>query len=360
MGGAERVVHDSAVGQRDRGLDVAVLALLDPEGADPWLVTALRAQQVTTFACRSGRRGYVSEIRAIRHRVRELRPDVLHCHAYRGDVLGRLAAVGLDPALVATQHGFTGGGLKNRCYEWLDRMALRRFDAVIAVSAQLEARLKRSGVPAEKLNLVQNAFLPLPLIDRSEALARLGLDPSRVTIGWIGRVEREKGPDVFVEALALLQTGGIQAAIVGDGREREKLASTSRRLGIGHVVRFTGSIPDAGELLAAFDLVVLSSRTEGLPISLLEAMSAGVPVVATAVGEVPTATADGRFAQLVPAEDPAALAVAIDSVLADREQAKDTARQAAEWVGQQFGTDAWLDRIEDTYRRALRQRAARR
>ncbi len=359
LGGAERVVHDSALGQRNRGHAVSVMALLAPDAADPWLVTALRANEVPTFTCRSSRRGYLAEIKAIRHRMRETRADIVHCHAYRGDVLGRLAAVGLPAALVATAHGFTGGGLKNQCYEWLDRRALRRFDAVIAVSAQLETRLESSGVPHEKLNLVQNAFLPLPLLPRSQALDKLGLDRSRTTIGWIGRVEWEKGADVLVEAVALLERSGVQTAVVGDGREREKNELATHRLGIADTVRFTGSIPNAGELLAAFDVVVLSSRTEGLPISLLEALSAGVPVVATAVGEVPAATANGRFAQLVPSEDPTALAAAIDRVLAQEGQAEDIARQAAEWVRQRFGSDAWLDRIDTTYQLALRHRANR-
>lgn len=358
MGGAERVVHDNAVGQRDRGRSVAVLALLDPSGPDPWLVTALRSQQVPTFMCRASARGYLTEIRAIRERVVEMRPDVVHTHAYRADVLGWLALRSLPPAGVATAHGFTGGGFKNRYYEWLDRRTLRRFDAVIAVSAQLETRLRQCGVPGEKVRLVQNAFLPLPTVPRAEARGRLGLGDSGAAVGWIGRVEPEKGPDVFVQALGRLKRCA-QAVLIGDGHERGNVEATVRGLGLEQQVRLTGAIPNAGELLSAFDVVVLSSRTEGLPISLLEAMSAAIPTVATAVGDIPAATANGKFAQLVPSEDPDALAAAIDRTLANRERALTVARQASEWVRVQFGSEAWLDRIDDIYQVAVRQRALR-
>ena len=359
MGGAERVVHDSALGQRDRGRSVAVLALLDPSGPDPWLVTALRSKRVPVFTCRASPRGYRTEIRAIRRRVLELQPDIVHTHAYRGDVLGRLALRGLPPATVATAHGFTGGGLKNRCYEWLDRRTLRRFDAVIAVSAELETRLRQCGVPDEKVRLIQNAFLPLPTVSREEARARIGLDVSGAAVGWIGRVEPEKGPDVFVQALGRLEQRGVQAAVIGDGRELGNVELAVRGLGLEERVRFTGAIPNAGELLAAFDVMVLSSRTEGLPISLLEAMSAAIPLVATAVGDIPAATANGEFAQLVPPEDPGALAAAIDCTLANGERALAVARRASEWVRLHFGSEAWLDRIDEAYQLALQQRARR-
>ncbi len=359
MGGAERVVHDSAVGQRARGMSVSVLALLDPSGPDPWLVTALRSQRVPILTCRAPARGYLTEIRSIRRSVLETGAEIVHCHAYRGQVLGRLAVIGLPAATVATEHGIIGGDWKNRLYEWLELRALRRFDAVIAVSAQLKDLLERTGVNGDALHLVQNACLPLPLVSRSEARARLGVAPSAVTVGWIGRMTHEKGPDVFVEAFARLEQRDTEAVMIGDGPEREHLQATCNRLGLGERIHFAGSVPDAGELLAAFDTVVLSSRTEGLPISLLEAMAAGVPVVATTVGEIPAATADGRHATLVPPEDPAALATAIDRSVSDPVGAREAARAASQWVETRFGIDAWLDRISDTYEHAIERRAER-
>jgi glycosyltransferase involved in cell wall biosynthesis len=197
------------------------------------------------------------------------------------------------------------------------------------------------------------------MVERGQARARLGLEQAGAAVGWIGRVEPEKGPDVFVEALGRIKQDCFQAAVIGDGHERAGVEAAVRRLGLTERVRVTGAIPNAGELLSAFDLVVLSSRTEGLPISLLEAMSAGIPVVATAVGDIPAATSGGEFARLVPPEDPDALAVAIDQTLADGESATATALRAAQWAKTQFGSEAWLDRIDDAYRAAVRRRAGR-
>lgn len=359
MGGAERVVHDSAVGQQDRGMSVSVLALLDPSGPDPWLVTALRSQQVPVMTCRAPARGYLTEIRTIRAGVLETSAQIVHCHAYRAQVLGRLAVIGLAPATVATEHGIIGGDWKNRFYEWLELRALKRFDAVIAVSAELQDFLAETGVKRDALHLVQNACLPLPLISRSEARAKLGVEQDAVAIGWIGRMTVEKGPDVFVEAVARVQRKGAVAVMVGDGPERERLEAAARRLGAAERILFTGPIPNAGELLGAFDSVVLSSRTEGLPISVLETMSAGVPLVATRVGDIPAVTSDGKYATLVDPDDPSALAAAIDRSLTDRDRAMELACEASEWVKIQFGMDAWLDRISATYESAMQRRAER-
>jgi len=358
-GGAERVVHDSAVGQQDRGMSVSVLALLDPSGPEPWLVTALRSRQVPVLTCRARARGYLTEIRSIRRSVLETGAEIVHCHAYRAQVLGRLAVIGLPPATVATEHGIIGGDWKNRFYEWLELRALRKFDAVIAVSAQLQAFLVETGVKSEGLHLVQNACRPLPLISRADARAKLGVDRDGVAVGWIGRMTREKGPDVFVEAVSQVSREGIVAVMVGAGPEREDLEAAARRLGITDRIRFTGPIANAGELLSAFDLVVLSSRTEGLPISVLETMSSAVPLVATRVGDIPAVTSDGKYANLVDPEDPAGLAAAIDRTLSEMDGAIAAAREGSDWVKTQFGMDAWLDRISQTYQHAVKRRAER-
>ncbi|KPJ94651.1 MAG: hypothetical protein AMS18_03300 [Gemmatimonas sp. SG8_17] len=359
VGGAERVVHDLAVGQRARGQSVAVVALLDRTGPEPWLVTALRSQEVPVHTCRSRSRDYLAEIAAIRRAARQTGAQVMHCHAYRADILGWLAAARLDTATVSTSHGFTGGGPRNGFYEWLDRQALRRFDAVIAVSAALQQLLGRSGVPRERLCLVQNALLPLPLLERRAARSRLGLARSPVAVGWIGRMSWEKGPDIFLEAFARLRRSDVQAVMVGDGAERESLEAAASRLGVADRIRFVGSVPNAGELLAAFDMVVLSSRTEGLPISLLEAMSAGVPLVATRVGDIPAATSHGRFAELVPPADSGALAAAMERTLATGGTASDRTRGAQEWVELQFGLEPWLDRIAAVHEQAIRRHGKR-
>ena len=136
------------------------------------------------------------------------------------------------------------------------------------------------------------------------------------SIGWVGRLTREKGADIFLEALALLPHRAWVASIVGEGRERAALEAQAARLGIADRVRWHGLVPDAAAIYPAFDAWVLSSRTEGTPIALFEAMAARVPAVVTTVGGVPDVVTPFE-AILVRPEDPAALAAAIGNLLAE-------------------------------------------
>jgi glycosyltransferase involved in cell wall biosynthesis len=243
---------------------------------------------------------------------------------------------------VSTAHGFTGGDLKNRLYEWLQRRAFRRADAVIAVSEPIRKRLVDAGVAADQVHLFPNAWTPRPLVPRAEARQRLGISDGSPVIGWVGRLTAEKGADVFLEALALLPDRRWQASIIGDGRERPALEARARSLGVADRLHWHGIVPEAAALYQAFDVWVLSSRTEGTPIALFEAMAARVPAVVTAVGGVP-AVVSGSEAILVPSERPEIVADAIGLVLADGPGAAVRAEAAYRRLVTEFATPRWLE-----------------
>src|SRR5262249_50830618 len=142
----------------------------------------------------------------------------------------------------------------------------------------------------------------------------------------------------------------VVGCVIGEGPEGDR-----ERARAGQTIAWKGMIPSAARLLAAFDVFVQSSRTEGTPMALLEAMSAEVPVVATSVGGVPDIVSESE-ARLVPSDDPIALATAIASVLADPQPARARARLAKQRLGDAFGADAWLDRHEAIYRLAAERR----
>ena len=167
----------------------------------------------------------------------------------------------------------------------------------------------------------------------------------------MGRLSREKGIDVFVDAMArLLAADAVAGCVVGDGPERAREEARA-----GSSISWKGMLPAAGRYLAAFDVFVQSSRTEGTPMALLEAMAVEVPIVATQVGGVPDVIS-GNEALLVPSEDPIALATAIASVLADPEPAAVRAHLAKQRLVTTFSADAWLDRHEEIYRLAAERR----
>jgi glycosyltransferase involved in cell wall biosynthesis len=301
-------------------------------------------------------RSYRAEGRWLQAELARSPATIAHAHGYHADWVGLRAARAVQRPIVSTVHGFTSGDWKNRLYEWLDRRALRKFDAVVAVSRPLQDRLRASGVAERRLHLIRNAWAPTgPCRTREEARRALGLPPTARIVGWVGRLTAEKGPDVFVTSLARTSPT-LLASVLGDGPLRPSLEATARRLGLGLRLRWHGVVPHAGELLPAFDLLVLSSRTEGTPMVLLEALAAGVPVVATGVGGIPDVVTPGE-ALLVPPERPDILAQAVEEVLADAEAARRRSEVARRRLVAEFALDPWLDSYETLYRSVSRSRA---
>jgi len=233
-------------------------------------------------------------------------------------------------------------------YEWIDRVALIRFNGVIAVSRPLADQLRRAGVRAARLHLIPNAYSASgTLCSREEARRILQLPDDGLVAGWVGRLSREKGPDVLLEALAMAPEW--QASFIGDGPLLPALQERTRALRLESRIRWHGLVPGAGRLLAAFDALVLSSRTEGTPIVLLEGMAAGVPLVVTAVGGVPDVVG-GTQAVLFPTERPDQLAAALQGIQARPEQAAERARAATVRLQSAYAVEEWLDRHEAVYR----------
>jgi glycosyltransferase involved in cell wall biosynthesis len=349
-GGLESVVRMLALGQVDRGHAVSAIAVLDHQTRGASLLSDLRAHNVDVIELNLPARAYLAEARAQRRALRRLRPDIAHTHGYRSDVIGGFVSRRLRIPTVSTVHGFTGGDWKNRMYEQLQLRALRRFDAVVAVSRPMAERLERGGVKARQLRILPNAFAPdTTALSRNDARRMLGLPEDAFIVGWVGRMSAEKGGDVMLESLALLRDLPIRVSMVGDGPERGKLENLATALQVEGQITWHGVVPGAGRLVGAFDLFVLSSRTEGTPIALLEAISVGTPVVTTAVGGVPDVVTSEQ-AILVPPESPAKLAEAIRQSWALPAAAAQRARLASQRLVVAFSVDPWLARYEEIYR----------
>lgn len=354
VGGLESVVLALAAGHLARGHRVQVAAVLAEPAEDHPFVAALEQRGIPVASIRTAGRGWGQERRAVRALCSELAPSVVHTHGYRADVLDAGVARSLGVPIVTTIHGFTGGDVRNRLYEWVQRRALRRFDAVVAVSNPLASDLRAAGVPGSLVHVIPNGFdADAPRLDRAGARQVLGLSAHGFVAGWVGRLSREKGPDVFLHALELLADPDVEAVVVGDGPDRSALEQG----GVGGgSVHWAGVVPAAGTLHSAFDVFVLSSRTEGIPIVLLEAMAAGTPIVATRVGGVPDMLSEAE-ALLVAPDDPPALADAIAAVRRDPVGARERAARARDRLRRQFSLPAWLDRYEVLYRSLVRGEA---
>lgn len=190
-------------------------------------------------------------------------------------------------------------------------MALRKVQAVVVPSTYLKRILSGWGIEAEKVHVIYNAFEPTPVCDAPVALP---LSTSYLLI-TVCRLTAWKGVDGLIEAIASLPEVGL--VVVGDGPERENLEAMARRLGVKERVYFAGEVPKehVPAYLRACDLFVLNSRYEGLPHVLLEALAAGLPVVATDVGGTPEVVQDGVNGRLVPVGDVQAFREAIMKAL---------------------------------------------
>jgi glycosyltransferase involved in cell wall biosynthesis len=354
-GGLEQVVFQLATGRAARGLPTEVLALVaDAKGSAVSPLLDLLSQaggRVTVL--RSAYRSYGEEQRGIQAAVSAFGADVVHTHGYHPDVLARRPAREAGTGLISTAHGFTGGGLKNRAYEWLQRRAWRDFDVVAAVSRPLLDRLVRSGIPERIVELCPNAWSGNEPLDRASARDLLRIPYAQRVVGWVGRQAEAKGPDVMVRSLAHLPAD-LGLVMIGDGPARGALIELASELGVAARITWVGPMQGAGRCMAAFDVFSLSSRTEGTPMVLLEAMAARVPIVATSVGGVPDVVSPSE-AVLVEPESPEALARGIDGVLRDPAEAARRTTAARQRVAERYSLAPWLDRYEEFYARAVRR-----
>lgn len=351
VGGLETVVRSLSTGLVERGHQVTAISVIEPGTDIDSFVEPMSAAGVNSVVIEVGARSYLDERRQVHGLLAQIGPDVLHTHGYRPDVLHGLHALRSGIRTVSTVHGYSKmGGLSN-ISEWLQKRALRRFDAVISVSAPLASLLQDFGIPRDRLHIIPNALAVTERASgRSGAQRALGLDRNLgPVLGWVGRLVPIKGGDVFLEALAHLTGSEWTACIIGDGPERPSLEEQARRLGITERVAFVGEIDNASEAMADFDMVVLSSRSEGTPMVLLEAMSMGIPVIATSVGGIPDVVQDGIDGRLVPSESPEALAAAIGAFLVDPEAARTLGEQGRERLRRDFSHSAWLERHEKLY-----------
>jgi glycosyltransferase involved in cell wall biosynthesis len=277
---------------------------------------------------------------------------VLHAHMPRASVPGTiLARLARTPVVVSHEHTWSFQGMPVR--RFLDRNVVARgSDVMLAVSERdRQQMIAVERIPAAIIRVLPNG-IPTPAESGVSVRDDLGVAPDVGLIGSVGRLYPQKGYDDLIRAAALLKQNYAQpfrCLILGHGPEEPRLRALIDELGVAAEVQLIGRREDIADVVRAFDVAVLSSKYEGMPLAIIEYMAGGAPIVSTAVGGVPELIEDGVHGLLVRPEDPAELAAAMQRLLEDRDLAGRLGQAAQRRQRANYDLDVVVRRLEDLY-----------
>lgn len=352
VGGAERHVADLALSLFHKGHGVEVACSVNGALSGPLEEAGVPVRPLAGGIVK--RRVGPAYARGLRRIITREGFDLVHAHIYSSAVAAAIATLGSGTPLVTTEH--TEALWQGRRARFFSGWASRRARRIIAVSSVIRDRLiDRDRVPSDRITVIPNAVAPRPEGGpgaRPELPPGLGDGPR---VGIVARLQPEKGLANFVEAAARVASSVPEASfiVIGDGPLREELPALAGRLGVRDRIHFFGTRSDVGAFMALMDVLVVPSLSEGAPLVTLEAMAAGVPVVASKVGGIPDQIRHREDGLLVPPGDSNSLAGAILELLRDPAQARSMGEAGRRRATSEFAHETLVERVEGVYRSAL-------
>ncbi|HEY2169307.1 MAG TPA: glycosyltransferase family 4 protein [Candidatus Angelobacter sp.] len=288
-------------------------------------------------------------VRQIEECIQEDGIQLLHTHGYKADLYGYVAARRSRKPIVATCHNWVGGTAALGIYNHLDRMALKRFHGLAAVSDSVAQRLLDSGVSAKKIRTIANG-IDVQTFERAHALPELNSDGNKV-VGMVARLDLQKGFEYLLRAARDLCVAfpALKVVIVGDGPDRKAIEDMIQRFGLQSNVILAGQHSDMPGIYAAMDVFVLPSLNEGLPMTILEAMAASKPVIATRVGAIPSVIKDGETGLLVDPGDTYGLRSAVARLLSAPDLCRRIGAAGHAWVSRNYTSETMALKYRQMY-----------
>lgn len=351
--GAERVLLNLVSHLKADGVQSTIAVFRNSQNDHTEVAEAAQEIGVRTVLVNCRGRVDRSSVRELRNVIEREKADVIHTHGYKSDIYGYVAAKGhSNAALVATCHqSKSESALSQRAYEALDLWTLKRYDRVVAVTSAVAEILERRGIDSQKIEVIENSADIGRFAEAKPTFWADFRERGYQAVGLVGRLILEKGGVEFLhaakEVLSVLPRTIF--VLVGDGPAHDVLAETSRNLRIEDAVIFAGRREDMPEVYASLDLVVLPSYAEGLPMTIIEALAARRPVVATAVGGVPRVIHDEITGLLLPDRNVGRLSEAIVRVLQDRVLGRRLAENGHQLVRERFSADSMARRYCELY-----------
>ena len=348
MGGAQRALLHLLSGINRERFTPAVACLYNGDGA---VAQAIRVLDIPVFDARMHTKTDLRALSRLYRHIHSRRPTILHTSLFHanlsGRITGRLTGV---PIIISSERTMA---MESEWRYRLNRWTIGMVDRVVAVSKKVgEFCINNIRLPAQKVVVIHNGVeIPLlPPDTREQARLELGLPQDALVCGAVSRLDPVKGIDVLILAFAqVLASHAAYLVIVGEGPERQHLESVAQESGVSDRVIWAGYRADVPQQLPAFDVFVQPSLHEGLPNTVLEAMAAGLPVVATAVGGTPELVVNGKTGLLVPPGDPAALVGAITALLENPEARGSMGQAGRRRVKQRFTVEEMVQKIEQLY-----------
>jgi len=373
VGGPALHVAYVSSGLAERGYDTTLVAGSLARGEDSMAFVAERlgVRLVRVAELRRDLSPYhdvVALLRLVRL-IRAERPQILHTHTAKAGALGRVAALlardARPPVVVHSFHGHVLRGyfdpVRTFGFRVVERWLARRSTVLVAVSPEVRDDLVSLGIAAPerfaviRLGLAFDERVPSNPAQRTETRRRLDIPDDRFVVGWIGRMTAVKRAEDLLLAFRRLREAGVDACLclVGDGPERATIERRARELGVMADTLFLGFQTDVAPFYAAFDAFVLPSSREGTPASAIEALAAGLPVVATRVGGLPDVVSDGEDGFLVEVGAVDALAERLQRLAADPALRERMGAAGRRRVLQRYSAGRLVDDMDALYRSLL-------
>jgi glycosyltransferase involved in cell wall biosynthesis len=374
VGGPALHVAYLASGLAERGYETTLVAGTVGRGEESMATVALqRGVKIETLSDLHREIAPLRDIRAtlrLARLIRKERPAILHTHTAKAGAVGRIAALLAGDArpriIVHTFHGHVLRGYFNPltalAFRTLERLLARISTVLIAVSPEVRDDLVRLGVaPSSKFTVIRLGIelgerVHSDTDERSETRRLMGVQPDAFLVGWVGRMTAVKRTDHVLEALRQLVEMGIDAyvCLVGDGPDRDGLERTAHELGIAKRCLFLGYQEDVSRFYDAMDVLLLPSANEGTPVSVIEALAAERPAVASRVGGVSDVVRDGIDGYLVGVDDRTGLAERLAELAADPAARARMGASGRTRVLTRYGVERLVDDVDDLYRSLLR------
>lgn len=360
MFGAENVLLNLAQWFNQNGETVWVGALKDSRSPKLQVIDRAKTLNLPVFVIDCRGRFDINAVLALKKFMKEHKIEILHTHNYKSDVIGLLSAKLASVPIVATAHGFTEVTKAVSFYEKLDRWLLKKFfNAVVVVAETVlgDFHSPRKKVIANGLEITRfEANKEL----RQKFRAACHINEDEALIGIVGRLSVEKNQELFIHAAHdfLRQNKNVKFVIVGNGPEEDKLKSLVMAYALKKEIIFTGLIEDVAGVYQGLDIFTLTSRTEGIPMTILEAMASRVGVVAPKVGGIPQIIYHRETGMLFEKDDKDGLVKVWQELVQDFKLRQNLINHAYEYVKSEFLQSVMAEKYLDCYRNVLSQRTS--